>query len=286
MARTGYGNPSRPKRKRQRIQKSSRSVHEINSRYDYYKYNRNRNIRNDICGSDDKQRICEEDRRMGENDSGRIDRENSNDTDGNPNSSPKTKVPDLYPEREEAIIYTVSPRPSLVEAIKCKCCECNANYDDGRYDCKIRHCPLYARMPYRRLFPDYSWVFGKFSRTHSIKCQASNITPEEYLELCLEYFLTKKLSPLIKRISLTQMIRAKCYDCCSNYVVGVGVKGRVECGLQNCSLYYWTPYRQENPSYNWMFDVPYTRKHRLAINALRMPRNEYIRRVLVEGERL
>jgi hypothetical protein len=174
----------------------------------------------------------------------------------------------------------------LIEAIKCKCCECSANYDDGRLDCRIRKCPLYSRMPYRRLLPDFSWVFGKFSKTHSIKCQNSNITQEQYLELCLDFYLTKEVSPLIKRVSLTQMIRAKCYDCCNNYVVGVGYKGRVECGLQNCSLYYWTPYREMNPSYNWMFDIPYTRRHRIAINALGMSRNTYIQKVLVEGERL
>lgn len=280
MACTYTRNPSRPRRKSRGFQKGTRSTLKIDPRHGYNQHYRDGDIRDDLRGHNGDGCVQQETQGVGETISG-----SGGESGGETNPCQKTEEP-YGPEKEEALIYTVSPRPSLVEAIKCKCCECSANYDDGRLDCRIRKCPLYSRMPYRRSLPDFSWVFGKFSKTHTIKCEKSNITPEKYLELCLDFYLTKDLSPLIKRISLTQMIRAKCYDCCGNYVVGVGYKGRIECGLQNCSLYYWTPYREMNPSYNWMFDVPYTRRHRMAINAFRMPRNTYIQRVLVDGERL
>lgn len=41
------------------------------------------------------------------------------------------------------------------ELIKLKCAECNNNFADGRADCQIPSCALYAIMPYRKMEPEY-----------------------------------------------------------------------------------------------------------------------------------
>ena len=40
-------------------------------------------------------------------------------------------------------------RPSMVKAIKAKCKDCMADYQDGRLDCEIPSCSLYHWMSYR-----------------------------------------------------------------------------------------------------------------------------------------
>lgn len=40
-----------------------------------------------------------------------------------------------------------------------------------------------------------------------------------------------------KRPSMKRAILAKCKDCMCNYV-----DGRLDCGVESCSLYFWMPY--------------------------------------------
>lgn len=40
-----------------------------------------------------------------------------------------------------------------------------------------------------------------------------------------------------KRPSMKKAILAKCKDCMSDYV-----DGRLDCGVESCSLYFWMPY--------------------------------------------
>jgi len=61
-----------------------------------------------------------------------------------------------------------------------------------------------------------------------------------------------------------------------------GEAGRIECSIRDCPLYWWTPYREQLPDYSWFFESDHTKKHRLAISALGISEDEYIRRLLVE----
>jgi len=61
-----------------------------------------------------------------------------------------------------------------------------------------------------------------------------------------------------------------------------GEAGRIECSIRDCPLYYWTPYRRQLPSYDWMFESDHTKKHRLAVAALGISEEEYVQRLLVE----
>ena len=183
--------------------------------------------------------------------------------------------------------YTVFPRPSLSEAIKGKCCDCSANYADGRNDYRCsRSCPFYHRMPYRKDVPSFRWLFGKYSKRHSNRAEKVGMSKEEYIEACVQRYLTKIDNPKLLKISLPECVRAKCFDCSADYHADGGEKGRVECELSDCPIYYWTPYRELNPNYDWMFELVYTRRHMIAISALGITRNQYIERVLVNGERL
>lgn len=65
-------------------------------------------------------------------------------------------------------------------------------------------------------------------------------------------------------------------------IIDNGEAGKIECGIRECPLYWWTPYRKQSPLYSWMFENDYTKKHRLAISALRITEDEYIHRALVE----
>jgi hypothetical protein len=38
---------------------------------------------------------------------------------------------------------------SRTEAMLAKCADCMGNFEDGRNDCKVFSCPMYAFMPYR-----------------------------------------------------------------------------------------------------------------------------------------
>ena len=61
-----------------------------------------------------------------------------------------------------------------------------------------------------------------------------------------------------------------------------GEAGRIECNIRDCPLYWWTPYREHLPNYNWLFESEHTKKHRLTMAALNIDEDEYVRRLLVE----
>lgn len=44
-----------------------------------------------------------------------------------------------------------------------------------------------------------------------------------------------------KPLTLKQAVLAKCYDCMAGYT-----DGKVDCGIMNCPLYQWMPYRPKN----------------------------------------
>lgn len=274
MARTSARGASRSRRKPRRVQVGTAGISATSRRRSSNIKNRVGNIRDNVLGPVSGDGLSER-----EGDGEDIQSESTNQ-----------EAQAEYQEEEE-LTYTIFPRPRMSEAIRAKCCECSANYDDGHYDCKVNQCPLYSRMPYRKLIPNFSWIFGKYREHHTNKAAKSGISHEEYISLCVKSYLTKIQSSKISKITLSQMIRAKCFDCCSDYNSGSTEKGRIECGfhtkgMRDCPLYYWTPYRTAKPNYDWMFDLNYTRKHRTIINATGMTRNDYIRRVLVEGEQL
>jgi len=51
--------------------------------------------------------------------------------------------------RTELIRHLKGERNCASAAIKAKCFDCCAYYEDGKYDCEIKGCPLYPWMPYR-----------------------------------------------------------------------------------------------------------------------------------------
>ena len=52
--------------------------------------------------------------------------------------------------------FTEGKRLTLLQAIRAKCYECMAGYDDGKYDCIVSDCPLYPFMPYIGKHPKVS----------------------------------------------------------------------------------------------------------------------------------
>lgn len=164
-------------------------------------------------------------------------------------------------------------RPPSPEALKAKCCECCASYGDGRYvDCEIRVCPLYHRMPYRNLTPDYSWVFDKWTQSYRHQQLALGLTEQQFIE----HHIIRPDGKI--NIGFTKLFRAKCYRCCGNFF-----DGRVDCKMVNCSLYYWMPYRKHEPTLDWMFDLPYTRKHNDKMIIENLTRSEYINKYILKS---
>lgn len=46
-----------------------------------------------------------------------------------------------------------------------------------------------------------------------------------------------------KLISRAQAMKAKCFECCNGFI-----DGRVDCGICDCPLYAWMPYRVSRPT--------------------------------------
>jgi len=46
--------------------------------------------------------------------------------------------------------------------------------------------------------------------------------------------------------SRMKAMKAKCRDCCADYA-----DGRKDCGVRKCALYYWMPYRKQEPDISW-----------------------------------
>ncbi len=54
-----------------------------------------------------------------------------------------------------------------------------------------------------------------------------------------------------KRPSMKKAIMAKCKDCMCNYV-----DGRLDCGVESCSLYFWMPYGKLKKIRNERSEIP------------------------------
>ena len=52
--------------------------------------------------------------------------------------------------------------------------------------------------------------------------------------------------PKARRPSLKEAVEHKCHSCQGEYV-----DGKKDCEVTSCSLYYWMPYREHMPDYNW-----------------------------------
>lgn len=53
----------------------------------------------------------------------------------------KTQQNAILAQKEQLALYE--------NAIKEKCFDCMCHYDDGRFDCEVPKCSLYAFMPYK-----------------------------------------------------------------------------------------------------------------------------------------
>lgn len=56
-----------------------------------------------------------------------------------------------YREKVLSGEIVVKKRPSMVKAIRAKCKDCMNDFRDGRNDCEMDDCSLYAWMPYGAL---------------------------------------------------------------------------------------------------------------------------------------
>lgn len=52
--------------------------------------------------------------------------------------------------RTEMVRHLKGERNCASAAIKAKCFDCCAYYEDGKVDCGVKGCPLYPWMPYRK----------------------------------------------------------------------------------------------------------------------------------------
>lgn len=165
-------------------------------------------------------------------------------------------------------------RPPASDAVKALCCDCLGHYSDGRYvDCEIRKCPFYIRMRHRKLAPDLSWVFGKWSKSHEFRRFEMRLSETEYINRMI-------IRPDGKfNIGFPAMFRAKCFDCYNDFV-----DGRQDCEICTCPIYYWMPYRELLPDLNWLFDSPYTKKHRERAKWEQLSRPEYIAKYIARPE--
>lgn len=57
----------------------------------------------------------------------------------------------------------------------------------------------------------------------------------------------KHMLRFIKGESITrsQAMKAKCFECCNGFI-----DGRVDCGIRDCPIYPWMPYRTEKGGSN------------------------------------
>ena len=50
--------------------------------------------------------------------------------------------------KNEYLRYLKGERISMGQAVKAKCFDCCAYYEDGKVDCGVKDCPLYPWMPF------------------------------------------------------------------------------------------------------------------------------------------
>jgi hypothetical protein len=172
-------------------------------------------------------------------------------------------------------------------------------------------------MPYRTSTPNFDWLWGKWSEKHRNIIEKLGITAQEYINTiimkdnkfhiamsdmirakcfrcCMDYNQeVVTLKPLRKievikggkittRKEITKGKNAIIRGIEHKIIVSKEEAGKIECAIRDCSLYWWTPYRENIPDYSWLFSSEHTKKHRLAIAALRISEEEYIKRLLVD----
>jgi len=117
------------------------------------------------------------------------------------------------------------------------------------------------------------WLFGKWRKSYEQQRRALGLTQEEYIN----QFIIKGKNKF--NIGYTAMFRAKCFRCMGNFY-----DGRADCDIPSCPIYYWMPYREKDPDLNWLFDLPYTRKHRDRCKFDKISREEYIAKYIAKGD--
>lgn len=162
-------------------------------------------------------------------------------------------------------------RPRATEAERAACCECLNQYIEGKRDCQIIDCPLYIHQPWRKHAPNLEWIFGQWQRNMISRWQASGLSKEKFIQT--EIIKNKKSI----RLSRRQIFKAKCFRCIGEYS---NPKELRDCRIRDCPLYYWMPYRQLEPDYNWIFDSKYTSVHRTRLISEGLSRQEYIKKYL------
>jgi hypothetical protein len=129
-------------------------------------------------------------------------------------------------------------------------------------------------MPYRKGEPNLIWIFGRWAK-HEIKRRVLGLTQEQYLE----QHIVKPNGRL--RIGFNAMARAKCFRCMGDFDPGGGEKGRVDCCIRDCPIYYWMPYRKQDPVFDWIFDLSYTTTHRHRLTVEGLTRDAYYAKYLL-----
>lgn len=72
-----------------------------------------------------------------------------------------------------------------------------------------------------------------------------------------------------KKPSMKQAILTKCHDCMGHYA-----DGKVDCGNQRCSLYFWMPYASLPPDRTWELFSPKKMGMQLKSEAIRTMTDE------------
>lgn len=166
-------------------------------------------------------------------------------------------------------------RPKFPEALKSKCCDCQNNYADGRKDCRSRECPLYIKNPYRQLNPYYSWIFEPWSN-HDQKRIQQGLTKTQYIHQVIIK------GPNKITIGWPHLFRAKCFRCTGNFHAGPSEKGRVDCQVTDCPIYYWMPYRKKEPDYKWLIQLSCNQHHKMNMIVSQLSQEEYLQSLLTK----
>jgi hypothetical protein len=154
-------------------------------------------------------------------------------------------------------------KPSNPDATSGFCAQCTADYADGKHDCEHTRCEFYSRHKYRKLTPNFDWIFDEWGQ-HIIRQRAMGLTKEEYVKQLLDKQGRAKFS-LIRKVA--------CSRCNAHYYGGAA---REDCRIYNCPIYYWMPYRENYPDLSWLFEYSVLRKHY---------RNAIINGYVIKGKR-
>ncbi len=97
------------------------------------------------------------------------------------------------------------------------------------YKTRIEHSIFQLTFDLERIFMNAKMIQGR----------------ERYLERIKSGEIVKP-----KRPSMKKAVLAKCKDCMGNYV-----DGRLDCGIDDCSLYHWMPYGKLRKKRNEKFEI-------------------------------